>query len=136
MNNEEEKYKTLQKAISRLEEAVEEATQNTTLTNAVREMLRDSIIQRFEFTLELAWKYLRTVLINQSILPQDVSSPKKTIREAFKGGTITNGHIWIDMLDDRNLLSHTYNQEDSIKIEQNIISTYLPELKSIKKEKW
>jgi len=53
------------------------------------ESLKDSIIQRFEFTLELAWKTLRKYLESEGI--QDINSPKQTIRAAFASKVIEKG---------------------------------------------
>ena len=38
-------------------------------------------------------------------------SPRKMIQQAFQSGYIAEGHSWIDALEKRNLLAHTYNEE-------------------------
>lgn len=65
--------------------------------------------QRFEFTLELAWKTLKDYLEHEGQLIDPVT-PRNVIKEAFAARVLSDGQVWIDMLDHRNLLSHTYNE--------------------------
>ena len=81
------------------------------------------LVQSFEFTFELAWKTLKDYLNLQGI---DVKFPRDTIKEAFKAQLIKDGHLWIDMLDKRNELTHTYNEEQAQKAVRTIRETYLP----------
>ena len=69
---------------------------------------RDGTIQRFEFCFELAWKSIQQLLRDQGV---ECSSPKGCLREAFKQGWIDDEPAWIAMLLDRNLTSHTYDEE-------------------------
>jgi nucleotidyltransferase substrate binding protein (TIGR01987 family) len=69
--------------------------------------IRDAAIQRFEFTFELAWKTLQKYLREQGIICQ---SPRECIKEAFKQSLISDDPIWLNMIEDRNLTSHTYNE--------------------------
>lgn len=68
---------------------------------------RDAAIQRFEFTFELAWKALKDFYFEKGI---DLNSPKDVFRHAFASGDIQDEKIWLEMLKDRNLTSHTYNE--------------------------
>ncbi|WP_407537679.1 nucleotidyltransferase substrate binding protein [Cetobacterium somerae] len=97
-----EKIKDLENAVSRLDEAIKDSKKIELST------LKDGVIQRFEFTLELSWKILKTYLVNEGI--DCVNTPKSVVREAYKAGIIKNGEIWIEMIDDRNLTSHIYSQ--------------------------
>jgi nucleotidyltransferase substrate binding protein (TIGR01987 family) len=67
-------------------------------------------IQFYEFTFELAWKTLNDYLTFQSV---SVKFPRDTIKEAFKYGLIDDGDIWMDMLEKRNLMSHTYDETNA-----------------------
>lgn len=69
---------------------------------------RSGFIKTFEFTFELAWKTLKDFLESEGF---SVQSPRKTIQQAFQSGYIENGHVWIDALEKRNLLAHTYSKE-------------------------
>lgn len=69
----------------------------------------EGTVQRFEFTLELAWKTLKDYLAFEGYVIEPVT-PRNVIKEAFAARIIREGQVWIDMLDHRNLLSHTYDE--------------------------
>lgn len=71
------------------------------------EFLRDSVIQRFEFTHELAWKMLKLRLEAELVLAR---TPKETLQEALKAGFIDDGSGWSALQRMRNLTSHTYDE--------------------------
>ena len=89
------------------------------------ELERAGIIQFFEMTFELAWKVLKDCLEAQEYL---VKSPRETVKQAFQIGLIDNGHVWMDALSNRNLTTHTYDEELANKMTNEIITMYLPEL--------
>lgn len=68
---------------------------------------RDSAIQRFEFTIELAWKCAQKFLREQKIICR---SPKECIQEAYKFGLVDDDARWLGAFDDRNLTTHTYDE--------------------------
>ena len=86
------------------------------------ELEKDGLIQRFEFTFELAWKTLKDYLESQGF--SDISSPKKAIQKSFSVNLISNGNTWINMLEDRNRMSHLYNRAASETIFKNIKDDY------------
>ena len=92
------------------------------------ELEKAGMIQFFEMAFELAWKVLKDYLESEGYM---VKSPRETIKQAFQIGLIDNGHVWIDALSDRNLTAHTYDQELSSKMTNEIISIYLPELEKM-----
>jgi len=88
---------------------------------------KEGIIQRFEYTFELAWKVLKDKMENDGLLLDQVS-PKAVIKQAFAAKYIDSPETWLRMIGDRNLMSHTY---DFVKFEaviQSIASDYLPML--------
>ena len=89
------------------------------------ELERAGIIQFFEMTFELAWKVLKDYLEAQEYL---VKSPREAVKQAFQIGLIDNGHVWMDALSNRNLTTHTYDEELANKMTNEIITMYLPEL--------
>lgn len=72
---------------------------------------KEGMIQRFEYTFELAWKTLKDYLVYSGV-PLDPETPRNIIRQAFAAGILEDGHLWLEMLDQRNLMSHTYNEEN------------------------
>jgi len=77
------------------------------------EYIRDSAIQRFECTFELAWKTLKAYLEEQGVL---VYSPRDSLRGAFQSGLINEDPNWLKTIELRNLTSHTYNESTTDEI--------------------
>ena len=94
----------------------------------VTELEKAGIIQFFEMTFELGWKVLKDYLESEGYI---VKSPRETIKQAFQVGIIENGHVWIDALSNRNLTTHTYDEELANKMTQEIIKIHLPELEKM-----
>jgi len=118
-----EKTAQLQRAVSRLKEAIVEYEQ--THSQAVR----DGAIQRFEFSAELAWKATQDYLEEQGYL--DVHSPKAVMRKAYLEGLVTDEQGWLSLLDARNKTSHLYDDIVVDQIYQQIQGTYLPLLDAL-----
>lgn len=116
-----DKYQTkldnYKKALARLHESIEDSKKFDNLT------FRDGVIQRFEFTTELAWKTLREYLISEKVT--DVNSPKSVMREAFNNGLIGDDKGWLQVLDDRNATSHIYDEEDAADIYGRISTCHI-----------
>jgi len=77
------------------------------------EYMRDSAIQRFEFTFELAWKTLKAFLEEQGIT---VYSPRDSFKGAFQLGLMDEETTWLEMIELRNLTTHTYNESTAEEI--------------------
>ena len=77
------------------------------------EYIRDSAIQRFEFTFELAWKTLKAFLEEQGIT---VYSPRDSFKGAFQTGLIDEDPTWLETIELRNLTTHTYNESTAEEI--------------------
>jgi nucleotidyltransferase substrate binding protein (TIGR01987 family) len=120
MSKLETKLTNFNNAFNRLKEAIEEFNKDTS-----SDVIRDGVIQRFEFTYELAWKTTKEYLEDIGIA--DKTSPKAVIKEAYAQKLITNEANWLFMLNDRNLTSHVYKEEMAEEIAQRIVNTYLSE---------
>lgn len=86
-------------------------------------IIRDGMIQRFEFTVELSWKTLKAVLEDQGVIGAD--TPKAAFREAYAANLIVNEEPWLLMLLDRNLTSHVYREDVATAIATRILNGYL-----------
>lgn len=84
---------------------------------------RAGIIKAFEFTFELAWKTFQKIAQEDGV---HIGGPKSSLKFAFQANLITNEDesIWLEMLNDRNLLSHTYQHEISLQILERIKNNY------------
>jgi nucleotidyltransferase substrate binding protein (TIGR01987 family) len=87
-----ENLKDYKRASTKLDEATKIKIEN--------DIIYDGVIQRFEFTFELAWKLMKKFLEHTGIT--NINSPRATIREAFSYGLINDGEQWIGMMIDRN----------------------------------
>jgi nucleotidyltransferase substrate binding protein (TIGR01987 family) len=90
-------------------------------------MHKEAYVQRFEFTFELAWKTLKDVMEFDGIVFEKIS-PRFIIRDAFQYKYIDNPEIWMKMVDDRNLMSHTYNFSTFENVLAEVRSKYFNEL--------
>lgn len=118
-----QRFENFEKAFKKLEEAVDKIHLN--------ELERNGLIQRFEFTLDLAWKTMKDFLEQEGF--QFKPSPKETIRQAVKAAYINQNQAQdiIDAIDLRNELSHHYNEEDFEVGEDKIRAVYFDRIKEV-----
>jgi len=95
-----------QRALTSLKELVSKYSENQTDV-----ILRDALIQRFEYSAEAFWKYLKAYLQTEHNL--SANSPREVIRTGLsvKLYSEKTSQELLQMLDDRNLTSHTYVEE-------------------------
>ena len=100
------KQEQTQRALTRLEELVSKYSDNQSDV-----ILRDALIQRFEYSTEAFWKYLKAYLQNEHNL--SANSPREVIRTGLSAKLYSEktSQELLQMLDDRNLTSHTYVEE-------------------------
>jgi nucleotidyltransferase substrate binding protein (TIGR01987 family) len=110
-------FQKLERAVNRLVEVVSWPASHDGRTEAS--------IQCLEFVVELYWKLLKHMLREKELI---VNTPMDVFRESFAAGWIDQEDIWIRMLKDRNLSSHTYNEALAQEISGRIPS-YLPLVK-------
>lgn len=96
---------------------------------SLSELEAEGLIQRFEYTFELAWKLVKDYLQAQGLAFQP--TPKGSLSEAFKIGIITDHDTWREMTMARNLTSHTYNEGEAEQIVAHIYDEYTPLLRSL-----
>jgi len=83
---------------------------------------KEGMIQRFEYTFELAWKTLKDFLKDRNV---DVKYPRDVIKKAFEYEIIEDGEIWLEMMEQRNLMAHTYSEEIFTKATKIICEKYI-----------
>ncbi|MDD2212853.1 MAG: nucleotidyltransferase substrate binding protein [Clostridia bacterium] len=118
------KLSNFKKALQRLKEAAEEFQKDVS-----NDVIRDGVIQRFEFTYELAWKTTKNYL--ESIGIVDKNSPKVVFKEAYEQKLLGHEENWLLMLNDRNMTSHVYKEEMAEEIAERIINMYIQELEDL-----
>lgn len=115
---------SFERAFNRLNAAVILAEQRE-----LSDLEAQGLIQGFEYTHELAWKTLKNFLEAQGVL--NLYGSRDTTREAFRNNLIENGEVWMDMVDKRNLTSHTYDEETAAQVVTTIRTAYFAEFERL-----
>lgn len=89
------------------------------------DIVRDSIIQRFEFTFTVAYAALRAYMESRGAMLGD-SFPRTVLKTAYANGLIADEESWLGILADRNSTSHIYSEKMADRIASRIVSQYLP----------
>jgi nucleotidyltransferase substrate binding protein (TIGR01987 family) len=116
-----QRFQNLEKAIAYLDEAIK--IKNPDIVQ------KAGIIQFFEMSFELAWNMLKDYLEEQGFI--EIKYPRATIKKAFELELILDGHTWIKALEDRNLTSHTYDEQTINEVVALIRNDYFPLLQKL-----
>ncbi|MDR2399464.1 MAG: nucleotidyltransferase substrate binding protein [Endomicrobium sp.] len=122
-----QRFDNYKKALKRLRDNI-----NYYNTKKLSDIEEQGLIKSFEFTYELSWKTMKDYLGDMGIF--GIIGSKGAFREAFRNELIPNGQVWIDMIDDRNLSSHTYDDTIKNKLIKNIVDTYYNEFVNFEKK--
>jgi nucleotidyltransferase substrate binding protein (TIGR01987 family) len=83
---------------------------------------RAGIVQFFEITFELSWKLLKDYEESAGFI---IKTPRDAIKQAFQAGIVSDGHGWIDTLQDRSLTLHVYHEDMALEVDRKIRTQYL-----------
>lgn len=118
-----QRFDNLQAAYGKLLQAVQAHAQMPD-----DDLVQIALIKMFEMTFELSWKTMKDYLQYGGI---DVKLPRDVIKQAFANDIVIDGQLWIDMLEDRNLMAHTYDEARARKAVDHICQRYLPGLEQL-----
>ena len=128
----EQRFSNYVKALNKLTQAVEYVKQNFIGQDepsedddwdfVLDEIIKEGLIQRFEYTHELAWNVMKDYAAYQG--NTNVGGSRDATREAFQLQLISNGKVWMEMIGSRNKTSHTYNEETANEIYSKIFNEY------------
>lgn len=116
------------KALDKLTVAIEYIKNNSNKNSQFpddkifEDILKEGVIQRFEYTHELAWNVMKDFLENKGGIK--LYGSRDATREAFQAELILDGDLWMDMIKSRNKTSHTYNEETAQEIYKKILKNY------------
>ena len=118
-----QRFENFQKAFFLLREVIEnkEISQLSSLE-------KEGLAQRFIFTFELAWKTLRDKMQGDGIWIEKVS-PRYILKLAYQNKYIKHIELWLEMISDRNLMSHNYDEANFNKLINNLFCKYYSILK-------
>ena len=114
----EQKLNNYRKALRRLAEVV-----NVMDSRQLNDFEADGLIQRFEFTFELAWKLMKSYAEYQGV-DKEITGSRDAIRWAFDSRLITNSDVWMEMIKRRNDTSHTYDEDTAAEVVKNVKDVY------------
>lgn len=86
------------------------------------ELERQGLIQAFEYNYELAWNVIKDFYTYQGVM--GIAGSRDAFRQAFKRGLVSDGEVWMKMVDDRIKTVHTYNEEVAEEILKHIVDDY------------
>ena len=123
----EQRFSNYKKALLKLSQAIKYINVNPIEdgnVSIIDEIIKEGLIQRFEYTHELGWNVMKDYAEYQGNF--EVKGSRDATREAFQMKLISNGEVWMDMILNRNKSSHTYNEETANEIYLKIITDYFP----------
>jgi len=118
-----QRFSNYRKALARLSQAVNIVAGHLAGESALDELLKEGLIQRFEYTHELAWKVMKDYAEYQGYT--EIRGSRDALRKAFEMGLIEDSE-WMDTISDRNRTSHQYDDEAADEIYKVIVSEYYP----------
>ena len=119
-----QRFNSYKKALATLERSVIVAQERS-----LNEIEEQGLVQGFEFTFELSWKLLKDYLESKGF--KDFHGSKDTFRLAFQEGLINDCEIWMEMIDNRNRSSHTYEESIAKQIISLVLSKYFLKFKEL-----
>lgn len=117
-----QRFENFDKALCKLREFAGYVNQDE------RDVMQVALIGAFKFTFELGWKTLKDYLNYGGV---DVSIPREVVKQAFHHGLIEDGEAWISMLEDRNILTHVYDEKIAEQAVTSIQGEYLPAIEQV-----
>ena len=118
-----QRFSNYRKALIQLGKAVNIVSALSNSSSDQNDLLAEGLIQRYEYTHELAWKVMKDYEEYQGIT--DIMGSRDAIRVALRAGILDDDR-WMDTISDRNLTSHNYDDETAKHIVNNIINVYSP----------
>jgi nucleotidyltransferase substrate binding protein (TIGR01987 family) len=132
----EQRFSNFQKALRKLTEAInyiekEGKGADVESSEILDEIVKEGLIQRFEYTYEMAWNVMKDYASYQG--NTNIAGSRDAIRYAFSSGLVEDGDVWMDMIKSRIKTSHTYNEETANEIFQKILNEYYSEFLQFQK---
>jgi nucleotidyltransferase substrate binding protein (TIGR01987 family) len=119
-----QRFEHFKQALGHLRDAVHLAARRP-----LSELEQQGLIKAFELTHELAWNTLKDFLTSRGA--QNLYGSKDAVRAGFQAGLIADGQLWMDMIQDRNLTSHNYDEETAARILKAVREVYTPAFETL-----
>lgn len=119
------------------------ALDNLQLVKAVKEpydvMTTTGSVALFEICFEQSWKAMKEILLRHGYSAGQTGSPKQIVKLAYSAGMVQDQDGWLKMLDSRNDVVHSYNEEIAKGIIEDVKRNYIDLFDALKQEiedKW
>jgi len=110
-----QRFSNYNKALRQLQKFIDKGVLN--------ELEQQGIVQAFEYTYELAWNVMKDYFTYMQA-DQNILGSRDAIQLAFNRGLISDGKVWMDMIESRIKSSHTYNEDTAKEIADKIVQQY------------
>ena len=121
------RFANYRRALALLREAID-----TRRESGLNQLETEGTIQRFEFTMELAWNVMKDFLEHDGVVFDQVT-PRAVFRKAYEAKLTEHGEVWMDALDARNKMSHTYDALALEQVVEDIDNRYLAALEELRR---
>ena len=121
------KYENFCRSLSNLKEGAE-------LNEPYTVVEQTGIAALFEICFEQSWKLMKAILEEHGRYDEKVGSPRAIIKLAYQCGMITDCEGWLELLEARNILEHTYSNEQALNIIRKLKTDYIPLFEALKTE--
>ena len=116
-----QRFANFEKAFKQLKAAVDKFDE-------LDDLSKEGLVQRFEYTFELAKNTLKDFIESKG---ENEKYSRDVLKKAFQLQIITDGEIWLEMLDKRNIMSHTYNKTTFVEVVTVIKEKYFSEIEKL-----
>lgn len=126
------KYENFCKALSNLQEGLK-------LDEPYSVVEQTGIVGLFEICFEQSWKLMKAVLEEHGRFEDKIGSPRAIIKIAYQCNMIKDGEKWLELLESRNILAHTYSDAEDVEIIRKLKTDYFglfEELRNEITERW
>ena len=127
MKRYEKKYENFCRALGNLEEGARLEEPYSVVEQA-------GIAALFEICFEQSWKLIKEVLEVHGIFREKIGSPRMILKTAYQSGMISESEDWLNLLETRNILAHSYSDEQSLRAIREVRARYLPLFRLLKEE--
>ncbi|MCC8105492.1 MAG: nucleotidyltransferase substrate binding protein [Clostridiales bacterium] len=92
------------------------------------------IVGLFEICFEQSWKLMKELLEEHGRFENKIGSPRAIIKIAYQCDMISDEELWLDLLEARNELAHTYSDEQALSVIRELKSDYVRAFEELKNE--
>jgi nucleotidyltransferase substrate binding protein (TIGR01987 family) len=104
-----------EKSLTKLKESLSRSLEDD-------DIVLDAVIQRFEFTFENSWKTIKLLLKYKG--ENNINTPRDCIKTAYRYGWIKEERPMLELLESRNLTSHTYDHKEALNVYNTVKANF------------